>query len=164
MIHWKTELQFPKEPILSQESIDLILKWCCGPEERLGKNGAEEIKKHPFFQSIDFDRSDFRQQKAPYVPPLEGPTDTSNFDLQEEDHIGTSSEMNGTGRDRAEDYVNGDRLDYNGKHPDHAFFEFTFRRFFDDDGHPLDPFPFRGKSRELQPKGSENAQTSPVYV
>lgn len=134
----------------------------------MGKNGAEEIKKHPFFKSIDFDRKDFRQQPAPYIPQIICETDTSNFDLQEEDHLGTSSEVNGIGRDRAEDYVNGDRLDYNGKHPDHAFFEFTFRRFFDDDGHALDPFPFRSKSEDSSKKassqGSENAQASPVYV
>jgi len=65
------------------------------------------------------------------------------------------------------DYVNGDRCDYNGKHPDHAFFEFTFRRFFDDGGLP---YPIRLNDIERASNighrvaNGDNTQSSPVYV
>jgi len=76
--------------------------------------------------------------------------------------------MNGNKQNQC-DYVNGDRCDYNGKHPDHAFFEFTFRRFFDDGGQP---YPIRlndierafGSTAHHRAATSDNTQSSPVYV
>lgn len=50
----------------------------------------------------------------------------------------------------------------NGKHPDHAFFEFTFRRFFDDGGHPMP------SSKLTEPGGVGGGPATntngPVYV
>ena len=40
------------------------MKLCSGPENRLGKNGAEEIKKHSFFNPINF--QDLRKQRYVY--------------------------------------------------------------------------------------------------
>jgi len=48
------------------------------------------------------------------------PTDTSNFDEVEEQQLPN---------------YNPDDLRQNGHYPEHAFSEFTFRRFFDDGGH-----------------------------
>eukprot|EP00831_Metopus_contortus_P054233 TRINITY_DN45624_c0_g1_i1.p3 TRINITY_DN45624_c0_g1~~TRINITY_DN45624_c0_g1_i1.p3 ORF type:complete len:137 (+),score=34.45 TRINITY_DN45624_c0_g1_i1:94-504(+) len=36
------------------------------PEKRLGKNGAKEIKSHPFFEGVNWDT--LRQQEPPFVP------------------------------------------------------------------------------------------------
>lgn len=161
---------FPSDPAISDAVRDLIVKLCCGAEERLGRNGAEEIKSHRFLQEVDF--VNLRNLPAPYIPPISGgPTDTSNFDAMPQRPNG-STDTNG--RLPVEDYVNGDQLDFNGRFPDHAFFEFTFKRFFDHGGEPV---PIRTahflKETAVSVQGSEaagtgppadNTQTSPVYV
>jgi len=38
------------------------------PKERLGSNGAAEIKAHPFFKGIDFDKLRARHITPPFVP------------------------------------------------------------------------------------------------
>ncbi|CAJ1078377.1 serine/threonine-protein kinase LATS1 [Xyrichtys novacula] len=130
VINWKSTLHIPPQAKLSPEASDLIIKLCRGPEDRLGKNGADEIKAHPFFRSIDFS-SDLRQQVAPYIPTIAHSTDTSNFDPVDPDKLWSSDSDS---EDNHNDTLNG--WFRNGKHPEHAFYEFTFRRFFDDNGHP----------------------------
>ncbi|EGF78320.1 hypothetical protein BATDEDRAFT_13242, partial [Batrachochytrium dendrobatidis JAM81] len=56
----------------------------CASEERLGKNGIDEIKSHPWFAGIPW--SDLRDSKsctAPFVPELSGPEDTRYFEDEE---------------------------------------------------------------------------------
>ncbi|KAE8286739.1 Serine/threonine-protein kinase LATS1 [Larimichthys crocea] len=130
VINWKSMLHIPLPAKLSPEASDLIVKLCRGPEDRLGKNGADEIKAHPFFKTIDFS-SDQRQQVAPYIPTIAHSTDTSNFDPVDPDKLWSSDS---DGEDNLNDTLN--CWFRNGKHPEHAFYEFTFRRFFDDNGHP----------------------------
>ena len=48
------------------------------PNERLGS--AEEIKKHAFFATIDWEELLARKSTPPYKPVLKDPTDTSHFD------------------------------------------------------------------------------------
>uniref|UniRef100_A0A3Q2PPT2 non-specific serine/threonine protein kinase n=1 Tax=Fundulus heteroclitus TaxID=8078 RepID=A0A3Q2PPT2_FUNHE len=128
VIQWKSSLHIPPQCKLSPEASDLVVKLCRGPEDRLGKNGADEIKAHPFFRSVNFS-SDLRQQAAPYIPTIAHPTDTSNFDPVEPDKLRRSDDES-----NHNDTLSG--WFRNGKHPEHAFYEFTFRRFFDDNGHP----------------------------
>ncbi|XP_072217825.1 serine/threonine-protein kinase LATS1 [Leuresthes tenuis] len=128
VINWKSTLHIPPQAKLSPEASDLIVKLCRGPEDRLGKSVADEIKAHPFFKSIDFS-SDLRQQVAPYIPTIAHSTDTSNFDPVDPDKLRSSD-----GENNHNDTLN--CWFRNGKHPEHAFYEFTFRRFFDDNGHP----------------------------
>ena len=125
VINWKDTLQIPRESNLSQPAMDLIVRLCCGPEERLGMNGAGEIKTHPFFDGINFET--VRKQHPPYIPNIRYATDTSNFDPVDPDKLRNSD---------SEENKKVEKLE-NGKHPEHAFFEFTFRRFFDDGGHPM---------------------------
>ncbi|KAK1805531.1 hypothetical protein P4O66_019830 [Electrophorus voltai] len=129
VINWQTTLHIPAQAKLSAQASDLIVKLCRGPEDRLGKNGADEIKAHPFFKGVDFS-VDLRQQHhpAPYVPKIAHCTDTSNFDPVDPGKLWSD-----------DDTSHNDTLSFwfkNGKHPEHAFYEFTFRRFFDDNGHP----------------------------
>lgn len=147
VINWETTLRVPKKADVSLEASDLILKLCCVAEHRLGKNGPEEIKRHPFFSDIDFE-SDLRKQPAPYVPKIRYPTDTSNFDPIDSDKLRSSNS-------ESSDEGNMDDLNDNVKHPEHAFLEFTFRRFFDDGGQV---YPTRTTSDEGE------KQSSPVYV
>ncbi|KAI7800090.1 serine/threonine-protein kinase LATS1 [Triplophysa rosa] len=129
VINWQTMLHIPTQAKLSPEATDLILKLCRGPEDRLGKNRADEIKAQPFFKTIDFS-TDLRQQHhAPYIPKITHCTDTSNFDPVDPDKL-WSDDADGNHNDTL------NRWFKNGKHPEHAFYEFTFRRFFDDNGHP----------------------------
>ncbi|KAH6840860.1 kinase-like domain-containing protein [Chaetomium sp. MPI-CAGE-AT-0009] len=44
---------------------------------RLGRNGAAEVKAHPFFTAIDF--PNLRQHRAPFQPNIQSDTDTSQF-------------------------------------------------------------------------------------
>ncbi|KAJ8579876.1 Pkinase-domain-containing protein [Rhizopogon salebrosus TDB-379] len=51
------------------------------PSKRLGVNGAEEIKKHPFFVNhIDFKRLLQKKIQPPFKPSVSSPVDVSNFD------------------------------------------------------------------------------------
>lgn len=82
IINWKKVLRIPPEPEISPEAVDLILKLLRNPSDRLGCRGVEEIKRHPFFKGIDWER--IRKSPAPYVPDLNGETDTKYFDKFEE--------------------------------------------------------------------------------
>ncbi|XP_012534602.1 serine/threonine-protein kinase Warts [Monomorium pharaonis] len=143
VINWETTLHIPKQANLSSESMDLILKLCVGADRRLGKN-ANEVKNHPFFASIDFEKG-LRRQMAPHIPRIEYPTDTSNFDPVDPDKLRNSE---------SSDSNKSDELLDNGK-PFHGFFEFTFRRFFDDGGGPA--YPSRISL-------DDNDNQGPVYV
>ncbi|KIK80728.1 hypothetical protein PAXRUDRAFT_833365 [Paxillus rubicundulus Ve08.2h10] len=51
------------------------------PARRLGVNGAEEIKKHPFFEKhIDFRKLLQKKIQPPFKPSVSSPVDVSNFD------------------------------------------------------------------------------------
>lgn len=52
------------------------------PKQRLGSNGAEEIKQHPFFSSIDWKRLMMKQYTPPFKPSVASAIDTSNFDSE----------------------------------------------------------------------------------
>ncbi|XP_051564145.1 serine/threonine-protein kinase LATS2-like [Myxocyprinus asiaticus] len=131
VINWENTLQVPPQVKLSPEAVDIIGRLCCSAEERLGGNGAGEIKAHPFFSEMDFS-SNLRTQPAPYRPKIAHPMDTSNFDpVEEEGGPGAWSDSGDSTR-------TWDTLcSPHGKHPEHAFYEFTFRRFFDDNGCPF---------------------------
>lgn len=51
------------------------------PNSRLGVNGADEIKKHPFFaNNLDFDKLLQKKIQPPFKPSVRSPVDVSNFD------------------------------------------------------------------------------------
>ncbi|XP_070605871.1 serine/threonine-protein kinase LATS2 [Erythrolamprus reginae] len=164
VINWENTLHIPSQIKLSPEASDLITKLCCSAEERLGRNGADDIKAHTFFDSIDFS-TDIRRQPAPYVPKISHPMDTSNFDpVEEEGPWDDSSEDNARAWDT--------QASSNGKHTEHAFYEFTFRRFFDDNGYPFRyPKPSgldisQSKNPDIENKDGldQNGACQPVYV
>ncbi|XP_067876280.1 serine/threonine-protein kinase LATS1 isoform X1 [Heterodontus francisci] len=152
VINWQTTLHIPPQAKLSPEASDLIIKLCRGPEDRLGKNGTDEIKAHPFFRLIDFS-SDIRHQSAPYIPKITHPTDTSNFDPVDPDKLWSD----GSDGESVNDTLNG--WYQNGKHPEHAFYEFTFRRFFDDNGYPYS-YPKPLQCDYLSPETTEHQTES----
>jgi serine/threonine protein kinase len=55
------------EDIMSAEAQDLIRKLLHeDPQQRLGAQGADSVKNHPFFAEINW--STLREQKAPFIP------------------------------------------------------------------------------------------------
>jgi serum/glucocorticoid-regulated kinase 2 len=51
------------------------------PATRLGVNGADDIKKHPFFgKHIDFKKLVQKKIQPPFKPSVASAIDTSNFD------------------------------------------------------------------------------------
>jgi len=83
ILHWRKTFVIPPEANLSPAAVDLLKRLICDPNERLGVNGVEEIKAHPFFAGIDWKR--IREKKSPNVPELKSEIDTSNFDKFEEE-------------------------------------------------------------------------------
>ncbi len=130
----------PPQRKVSAEAKDLIMRLITDPELRLGSNGgAEEIKQHPFFASIDWDEAENRRLPAPYKPEMRDDYGLSNFEDYEEDDEEDLRLQNGGGvRDLlARHPVNG-RDDDRRRSKDYiGFYEFTFRRFFDHSGYPL---------------------------
>jgi len=55
-MNWKENIVFPEDMDISNEAKDLISRWCCEPENRLGVNGIEEIQAHPFFRGINWEK------------------------------------------------------------------------------------------------------------
>ncbi|KAL6075676.1 G-box binding factor [Balamuthia mandrillaris] len=80
--NWKQVLQFPDlsvvdETPISEAGIDFMKRMICEPDVRLGKNGAENIKSHRFFQGLSW--KTIRDIVPPFVPRLTSEFDTTYF-------------------------------------------------------------------------------------
>ena len=60
---------------------DLIEKlFVSNPKKRLGYKSSDEVKNHPFFKGIDFDKVLRKEYKPPFIPKLKDDTDLRYFD------------------------------------------------------------------------------------
>ncbi|WOH16175.1 hypothetical protein DCAR_0935724 [Daucus carota subsp. sativus] len=89
IVNWRTHLKFPEEAKLSPEAKDLISKLLCNVEKRLGTKGAYEIKAHPWFAGIEWDK--LYQIKAAFIPEVNDELDTQNFEKFEEAELQIST-------------------------------------------------------------------------
>ena len=78
VLNWKNFLNIPKKAKISEEAKDLIYKLINNSNDRLGKNGSEEIKRHPFFKDVNW--NNIRNSKAPFIPELKNEYDTKYFE------------------------------------------------------------------------------------
>ncbi|XP_039041215.1 serine/threonine-protein kinase CBK1-like isoform X1 [Hibiscus syriacus] len=77
IVHWRTHLRFPEDLRLSHEAKDLICKLLCDVDHRLGTGGAHQIKAHPWFKDVVWDK--LYEMDAAFKPEVNGELDTQNF-------------------------------------------------------------------------------------
>lgn len=85
IMNHKNSLTFPPDMEISDNAKSLIRAFLTDRHERLGVNGIEEIKRHPFFQNPDWTFDNIRESVPPVVPELNSDDDTRNFDEIERD-------------------------------------------------------------------------------
>uniref|UniRef100_A0A8L8Q552 non-specific serine/threonine protein kinase n=1 Tax=Heligmosomoides polygyrus TaxID=6339 RepID=A0A8L8Q552_HELPZ len=139
---------------LSRDCIQLIQRLCCDRNGRIGSGGAREVMEHPWFRGIDF--KNLRSTRAEFIPRVDHAEDTSNFEAVEV-RFNNSKKFNLSPFETL-----GKRAPNNP-----AFYEFTFRHFFDTDGQgcpslrpaqkrpPLAPL-FEGTARHETVSSSES--------
>ncbi|XP_056408509.1 serine/threonine-protein kinase MRCK alpha-like [Hyla sarda] len=83
IMNHEVHLQFPSDITdVSDHAKNLISRLICRQEDRLGKGGVDDFKKHPFFNGMDWDN--LHTATPPYIPEVDSPADTSNFDVDDE--------------------------------------------------------------------------------
>ena len=83
ILHWRKTLSVPSEVNLSPEAVDILKRFMCVADDRLGSNGVEEIKAHPFFRGVDW--TGLRDEESKYKPTAQGEEDCTRFDRFEEE-------------------------------------------------------------------------------
>ncbi|KAG0428917.1 hypothetical protein HPB47_024132, partial [Ixodes persulcatus] len=73
IMNHKNCFDFPDDPgcSVSEDAKDLMRRLICSADCRLGQNGLEDFKRHPWFKGVDWDH--VRQSQAPYIPEESGP-------------------------------------------------------------------------------------------
>lgn len=79
VMNWRETLIFPAEVPISEDAKDVITRFCCEADRRLGsQRGLEELKNIPFFRGVDWEH--IRERPAAIAVEVRSIDDTSNFD------------------------------------------------------------------------------------
>ncbi|KAF9620298.1 hypothetical protein IFM89_011033 [Coptis chinensis] len=132
------KLPWPSVPNdMSYEAQDLINRFLIlDPNQRLGANGAEEVKAHRFFQGVNWDT--LALQKAAFIPSPDNVDDTSYFlsrysqisnGISEEESYGDSASntTDSCSNSRIEMDECGDLADFNTSPLDLSLINFSFK-------------------------------------
>ncbi|XP_050206944.1 uncharacterized protein LOC126656416 isoform X1 [Mercurialis annua] len=82
IVNWRTHLKFPEEARLSPEAKEVVSKLLCNVNQRLGTKGADELKCHPWFKGVEWDK--LYHIEAAFLPEVNDELDTQNFEKFEE--------------------------------------------------------------------------------
>ncbi|ONM29055.1 AGC (cAMP-dependent cGMP-dependent and protein kinase C) kinase family protein [Zea mays] len=77
IVHWRNHLKFPEDAKLSNEARDLISRLLCDVDHRIGSAGADQIKAHPWFRGVAWDK--LYEMEAAFKPQVNDELDTQNF-------------------------------------------------------------------------------------
>ncbi len=94
------------------------------PEERLGHNGAEEIKAHPFLAGIDWDRVARKEMRPIFVPDARRANFSAIFEA--EDILMEDNPLKRSSRKKA---IKGSAAGQTPRSPDELLIETGFRDF-----------------------------------
>lgn len=87
------------------------------PEDRL--TDPDEIKKHPYFATIDWEKLKDRDMTPPYIPPVKSDNDVSQFDetftTQTTDSVAPSSLLSKTQQEIFENFSYSAPISLNGE-------------------------------------------------
>ncbi|VFV25365.1 serine threonine-protein kinase [Lynx pardinus] len=129
IMNHEERFQFPSHVTdVSEEAKDLIQRLICSRERRLGQNGIEDFKKHAFFEGLNWEN--IRNLEAPYIPDVSSPSDTSNFDV--DDDVLRNTEI----------LPPGSHTGFSGLHLPFIGFTFTTERWVQLCGSPGGGFPW----------------------
>eukprot|EP01128_Nolandella_sp_AFSM9_P002441 TRINITY_DN12811_c0_g1_i1.p1 TRINITY_DN12811_c0_g1~~TRINITY_DN12811_c0_g1_i1.p1 ORF type:complete len:530 (-),score=73.46 TRINITY_DN12811_c0_g1_i1:96-1523(-) len=92
ILNWQETLREAIDEVeLSDTALDLIRRFLCDRDDRIGSHGGvREIQEHPFFEGIDWEN--IRTKTAPIVPHLTSALDTRNFPNISEEESDSSIE------------------------------------------------------------------------
>ncbi|PAV81003.1 hypothetical protein WR25_19427 [Diploscapter pachys] len=77
----ENSLKFPEDVVISDNAKHLIRSFLSSVDKRLGRNGVQEIKAHPFFKNNDWTWETLRNATPPVIPELRSDDDTSHFEV-----------------------------------------------------------------------------------
>merc|ERR1719264_87990 len=73
ILQWRKTLSIPREAKLSASATDILRKLICDSSDRLGRNGVDEIKNHPFFLGVNWEN--IRNTNSPNAPLITSEVD-----------------------------------------------------------------------------------------
>lgn len=82
IIKWEKYFNIPSDAKLSNNAISIIKALVNHADKRLGLNGVDEIKKHPFFKNFEW--NNVKNMRPSFIPELKNDWDTAYFDEFEE--------------------------------------------------------------------------------
>uniref|UniRef100_UPI00398EF209 myotonin-protein kinase-like n=1 Tax=Pristiophorus japonicus TaxID=55135 RepID=UPI00398EF209 len=83
IINYRENFRFPDlVSDVTDEAKRFIRGLVCSREERLGQSGVADLKQQAFFSGIEWDL--IHRCEPPFLPEVNAPTDTSNFDMEDE--------------------------------------------------------------------------------
>ena len=123
--NFQQTLVIPNENVISPNAINLIKSFLTTANLRLGINGIEEIKAHPFFEGFPW--NNIYSLKPPFVPDLESDYDTKYFDKYEEekDNLFNNNDLFSN--------ISQEHLVHERSQTENKLFGFTFNRDIEDE-------------------------------